>query len=626
MHSKRRSGDIPAISIIITAYNYGRFLGRAIESVLSQDFTDFELLILNNASTDNTDEVVKRYINDPRVRYIVNETNIGALANSSKGLACALASSILFLSADDFLLPNALSILHHTLTVNNNVDFVYGRYLFVDQNDGVIREVKHPGWLPYDHKGRKYEFADLLQFDCYISMPTVLFKRSVFEKNSHFSADVRVGDYEFFLRLAARGCISFFINTPLAAFRLHGNQMSVGGDVVSSGSQVNDQLTLLEMYLVPEHFSRLAGCEAGILNMLASKIEAFNRCPDRNAQLASAIQRRTQAIIARATQLQTIEPEDFPMVSVIVPTLDRPEMLRNALQSVLYQTYPNFEIIVVNDGGNDIQPLIDSLNKRNNIRSIRHEIPRERSAARNSGLKAARGKYIAYLDDDDRFYPDHLRVLVNFLESRNAQVAYTDAYRALEEIENGAYVVKQRQLLYSYDFNPDMILIENLFPNLCIMHARSCVDEAGMFDEALQTHEDWDLWIRISRTYRFHHIPVVTAEYSFRNDKTNTTSCRRDDFLRTREILYKKYRDLIDSKPDVLKAQEKSLAMHRASTCGAGSVADFMQTVTIYVEQRRLAQALSFYDAHRASYASIPELERFDSLIGIVRKTVALKG
>jgi glycosyltransferase involved in cell wall biosynthesis len=626
MHSKRPGDHTPVISIIITAYNYGRFLGKAMESVLSQNFTDFELLVLNNASTDNTDEVAKRYVSDSRVRYTLNETNIGGPANASKGLKNARAPYILFLSADDFLLPGALSILHRTLGENKDVDFIYGRYLFVDGSDAVIQEVKHPGWLPYDHKGRSHELADLLQFDCYISMPTVLFKRTVFDQNGHFSTEVRVGDYEFFLRLAALGYRSFFINTPLAAFRLHGNQMSVGGDVISSGSQVSDQLTLLEMYFTAELYPKLAGCETGILNLLASKIEAFNRCLDRNTGLAPAIQRRAREIVARVNQLRAARPDIPPLVSVIVPTKNRPEMLGNALTSILNQTFPDFEIIVINDGGEDVGPLIDSLNKRNNIRHIRHETPRDRSAARNSGLKAARGKYIAYLDDDDRYYPDHLRILVNFLESRGAHVAYTDSYRALEEVENGAYVVKQRQLLYSYDFNPEMIFVENLFPNLCLMHARSCIEDVGMFDETLGTHEDWDLWIRLSLKFRFHHIRAVTSEYSFRNDKTNTTTRNNADFLRTREILYKRYHRYVESKPHLLRAQEKSLAMQRASSAGAGSVADFMQTVTAFVEQSKLTQALSFYDAHRAAYISLPELEQFDSLIGIVRKTVASKG
>jgi glycosyltransferase involved in cell wall biosynthesis len=627
----------PLISVIITAYNYGRFLGKAIESVLSQDFTDFELLVLNNASTDNTDEVVKRYLDDPRIRYIVNETNIGGRANGNKGIMCSKAPYVLFLSADDILLPNTLSSLHHAMLLNNDVDFIFGRYLFIDQNGAVIQEVKHPGWLPYDHKGRQNEVADLLQFDCYISMPTVLFKRSVFERFGDFSDSVRVADYELFIRLAAKGCTSYFINKPLAEFRIHGNQMSIGGDVISSGSQINDQLTLLERYLVPEYFSKVAGYEAGMLGLLASKLEAFNRCPDRNTPAAMEIERRIQAVMAQVARLQTVEPENYPMVSVIVPTQNRPEMLKRAIESICSQTYPNFEIIVINDGGEDVEGTIRRFNIRNNIRYIRHELPRERSAARNSGLLAARGKYIAYLDDDDRFYPDHLRILVNFLETNKVKVAYTDACRANEDLENGTYVVKSRQLQFSNNFDPDKILIENLFPNLCIMHKKSCIDEAGMFDEALETHEDWEMWIRLSRLYCFHHIPVVTAEYSFRNDKTNTTSRRLAEFNITRENIYRKYRTYAKLHPSVLDAQQKALQHYQQADLHAQGIEaaateqerqkqmierfkGFLARITVFVEQGDFKRALGTYDDERKQFPeNMPETEHVDMLMKRVR-------
>jgi len=618
--SKNPMTAIPEISVAITAYNYGRFLGKAIESVLSQDFTDFELIILNNASIDNTDEVVKHYLGDARVRYIVNETNIGALANGQKGLDCARTPYILFLSADDFLLPGALSTLYRAITSEGGIDFVYAKYLFVDINGNVVNDkVNHPGWLPYGHKDRTFELADLLQFDCYISMPTVLFKRAALQRIGKFSDKVRVADYELFLRLAAGGCVSLFLNEILAAFRLHGDQMSVGGDVVSSGSQVNDQLTLLEMYVTEQNFPKVAGHEAGIVNLLASKIEAFNRVPQRNMENAAEMQRRIQAVIALIGRLQTATAQNYPMVSVIVPTLNRPDMLKRAVQSILSQTYPNFEIIVINDGGDDVAQTLNPLNTRNNIRCIRHETTKERSAARNTGLRAARGKYIAYLDDDDRFYPNHLSILVNFMESHKVKAAYADAYRALEELENNAYVVKQRQLLYSCSFDPDRLLVENLFPTLCVMHQRACIDEAGMFDETLQTHEDWDMWVRLSRLYCFHHIPVVTAEYSYRNDKTNTSTARLADFNETRERIYRKYRHFAQLNPAIIDAQRKALKLHGAAVSATLSVFDFMNTVTQYVETNQFAKAVSYYDEHRKVFNTTAELEKFDSLVAIIR-------
>jgi glycosyltransferase involved in cell wall biosynthesis len=629
----------PAISIIIPVFNYGRFIGTAIESILSQDFTDVEMIIINNASTDNTDEVVKKYCGDKRIRYIVNESNLGVCASGRIGLSSARASYLIYLSADDFLLPGALSRLHGAITSDDAIDFVYGKYLFVDKDNNVTNDkVNHPAWLPYSHKGRLNELADLLQFDCYISSPTVLFKRSVFERFGEFNDTVRVGDYEFFLRLAANGCITLFVNTLLGAYRVHGNQISIGGDVVSSGSQINDQLTLLEMYAVPEHFSKLAGYEAGMLGLLASKLEAFNRCQNRNTSNDQAMQRRLQAVMATLIGLQTVLPERHPMVSVIVPTQNRPEMLKRAIESILSQTYPNFEIIVINDGGEEVEGIIGPLNGRRNIRIINHESPKERSAARNSGLKAARGNYIAYLDDDDRYYPDHLRILVNFMESNKVKVAYTDAYRANEELENGIYVVKSRQLQFSNNFDPDKFLVENLFPNLCIMHAKSCLHDVGLFDETLETHEDWEMWIRLSRQYCFHHIPVVTAEYSFRNDKTNTTTRRLGEFNATREIIYKRYRMYADLHPTVLEAQKMALVQHRQGDLHHREIDQaqtdaerkqqmmieqfkaFLTEISKAVEQGNFNRALETYDTNRNLFPdSLPEMAQVDALMKRVR-------
>jgi glycosyltransferase involved in cell wall biosynthesis/pyruvate-formate lyase-activating enzyme len=628
----------PAISVVITAYNYGRFIGKAVASVLSQDFTDIELLVLNNASTDNTDEVVKRFTGDPRLVYIVNETNIGARANGHKGLALARADYSLFLSADDFLQPGALAALHDAVSSNPDADFAYGKYVFVDQNDKVTQEVKHPGWLPFSHKGRLNELADLLQFDCYISTPTVLFKKEVLRRFPEWTDKVRVGDYEFFLRLALNGCVSLFVNKILASFRLHGAQMSVGGDIVASGSHAKDQITLLEMYVTPENAPKLVGYEIGMLQLLTNKIEAYFRSADRDMNAAHDIQRRAQTAVANVSMLQKMQPEGFPMVSVIVPTRDRPDMLKCALASILAQTYPNFEIIVINDGGADIDPIIAPLNIRNNIRQIRHEMPKERSAARNAGLRAARGKYIAYLDDDDRYYPDHLRILINFLEINKVKVAYTDACRAVEELENGAYIVKQRQLQFSNPFDPDRLLVENLFPNLCVVHARSSIDEAGLFDETLDTHEDWDFWIRLSRRFSFHHIPVITAEYSYRNDKSNTTTARRGEFNHTRETIYKKYRTFAELNPGVIDAQKKALAAHTLAFQQMQqneNVVDleaqnrklveefkqFLAAISAFIEKGRLGEAIDFYDTNRKKFPpTIPEMEQIDRLMEKVRR------
>ena len=232
---------------------------------------------------------------------------------------------------------------------------------------------------------------------------------------------------------------------------------------------------------------------------------------------------------------------DLPLVSVIVPTYNRPDQFIAAAESILAQTYRNLEIVVVNDGGIDIEPTVSSLNRRHSITYVKHAENRGLAAARNTGIKVARGKYIAYLDDDDLFYPRHVETLVRALESGEHKVAYTDAYRAHQDKKNGRYVVTKRDVPYSFDFDYDRILKTNFIPVLCFMHERSCVEETGLFDESLKRLEDWDMWIRMSRRFKFAHIPELTCEFSWRTDGSTMSSGQAQEFVEARKKIAGKY-------------------------------------------------------------------------------------
>lgn len=249
-----------------------------------------------------------------------------------------------------------------------------------------------------------------------------------------------------------------------------------------------------------------------------------------------------------------------PKVSVIIPTYNRPDRLTIALASVLSQTFQDFEVIVVNDAGCAIDSVLAGCDGRERITTITHDRNRGLAAARNTGLRAAKGTYIAYLDDDDRYLPEHLDTLVAYLETNQCRVAYTDAWRVHETCVNGAYVETGRDVPYSYDFNPADLLLSNYFPVLCVMHERRCLDEVGCFDESLFAHEDWDLWIRMATRFPFKHLAVKTAEFTWRNDGSSMTSSARDTYRRTTDMIYRKYRPYAERIPGVREAQQQRLA------------------------------------------------------------------
>ncbi|ADI85775.2 glycosyltransferase [Geobacter sulfurreducens] len=250
-----------------------------------------------------------------------------------------------------------------------------------------------------------------------------------------------------------------------------------------------------------------------------------------------------------------ISQESKPLVSVIVPTYNRPDMLPDTLRSILAQTYVNIEIIVINDAGQDVEQLVKEVAP--GAFYICHERNKGLAGARNTGINHAQGKYIAYLDDDDIFYPEHVETLVTFLEESNHKVAYTDASRAHLTMKDNQYTVVKRDYPYSTDFDYDQILVDNFIPVLCVMHEKSCTNDVGNFDESLKRHEDWELWIRMSRKFRFAHIPKITCEFSWRPDGNSMTASTKPMFLETMTAVYEKHRGL--STPDIEKRRRAHL-------------------------------------------------------------------
>lgn len=235
-----------------------------------------------------------------------------------------------------------------------------------------------------------------------------------------------------------------------------------------------------------------------------------------------------------------------PAVSVIVPTKDRPAFLARALESLATQTFTDFEVQVVNDGGEDITPVLGPFRDRGlRITAHRHPVSRGQAASRNTGIAAALGRWIAYLDDDDLYLPQHLQVLVEALERDGGQVAYTDSERVVEEEVAGRWEVRSRELAMSHPFNREHFLRDNLTPVNNVMHARACWEVVGPHDESLPVLEDWEFWIRLSRRWDFVHIPQVTAEVRWRQSGANITFQRSHLFPECRARIAAKVQALL---------------------------------------------------------------------------------
>jgi LmbE family N-acetylglucosaminyl deacetylase/glycosyltransferase involved in cell wall biosynthesis len=208
--------------------------------------------------------------------------------------------------------------------------------------------------------------------------------------------------------------------------------------------------------------------------------------------------------------------ESGPLVSVIVRTRNRPALLANALRSIAGQTYANLEIVVVNDGGQDVKAMVTALAGGIPVTYIRHKVHKGRAAAANSGLKAARGAYLNFLDDDDVFLPGHVETLVSHLVATNEKVAYSNVMNVyFTGPPERSYAREREELVFNLDFDPDRLLFENYIPLMSVLFSRDVLLKVEGFCEDLILFEDWDFWIRVSRHFQFQHIDKTTAEYRF---------------------------------------------------------------------------------------------------------------
>ena len=233
----------------------------------------------------------------------------------------------------------------------------------------------------------------------------------------------------------------------------------------------------------------------------------------------------------------------MPLVSVIIPTQNRVHLLRDALQSVSRQTYPNWEVIVINDGGEDISTAVTHLpgNLAARFNCLRSESPRGQASARNTGVDIARGEVIAFLDDDDLFKPDHLEQLVSGLRASGAALAYTRAEAVWEHIISGRRVdIRRGPAAPWFRYSRALLLARNAMPLQNCAVRRECFEKYGKFDSSLRCAEDWDLLLRFSAHVDFHQVNAMTTEIHVRDEVVDSVS-KRNRLKPVCEMFYRRF-------------------------------------------------------------------------------------
>jgi len=201
-------------------------------------------------------------------------------------------------------------------------------------------------------------------------------------------------------------------------------------------------------------------------------------------------------------------------IAIIVRTKDRPHLLTRCLQSLMEQKRAPDEVIVVNDGGVAVDQVVNEFTNLK-IELIHNTTNRGRSAAGNQGVQACQSEVIGFLDDDDRFLPDHLQRLETAMLHFDAQVVYSGCRLLQRDILGEKVILREKAIgEFNEPYVAQRLKYENYIPLINLLINRDLWLAVDGFDESLTLFEDWDLLLRLSALTSFYHLNRITTEYA----------------------------------------------------------------------------------------------------------------
>lgn len=428
----QREAQSVGVSIVVRARDMERWLSETLDSVAGQTFTDWECIVVDDASTDSTAAIAEAYAaKDSRYRVIHNDAPVGPGEAHNVGMRAARGRYLMSLDADDRFASNgALTVLTAALDKDRELHAAYGNVLF-EQPDGKLW---HSSWPIETNVDEWFERNQVGQ-----PMPyCTLMRRAVWELTGGYRPRCRTSeDQDFWLRASSYGFVARYV-TEMDV--LHYRQRP-GSLTDREGFQ--------------DHRSWFPWRES--LDVMP----------------AAAVSKRDPVV-------HSCEP----VVSVIIPCGPGHERyVKDAVDSVDAQTFRLFECIVVNDTDEELElPAW--------VRTIETDGRIGVAGARNLGVHIARSQLLFFLDADDFMQRDCLMtVLRAFYQGENSPIVYSDFWENPEPDFNTFKVYQTK------DWDPGL-LIQGCVHPVSALVPRELFNRVGGFDEQLEAWEDWDFWFK----------------------------------------------------------------------------------------------------------------------------------
>ena len=253
---------------------------------------------------------------------------------------------------------------------------------------------------------------------------------------------------------------------------------------------------------------------------------------------------------------------NYPKVSIIIPTYNRAKLLSRAIKSVLDQTFKDFELFIVDDGSTDnTKEVVREFQKRDSrIKYIWQENSGAPARPKNTGIKNAKGNYIAFLDDDDEWLSEKLEKQLELFEGLESDLGFVGCNILVINESNKKIWREYKIPRYSSQIFFEELLEGNfILTSSSIMIKKEVLDKIGLFDENLKFADDWDLWLRIAKKYRFDFVPEFLIKY-YIHEGSITPNLPPLKEAREFEFSFTKYKSDYEKYPFVYSIHLRKLA------------------------------------------------------------------
>lgn len=437
----------PKISVLIPVCNVEKYLAACLNSALNQQFSDIEIICINDGSTDKSLDILKKYKKrDPRI-VIIDKDNAGYGAALNSGLEKASGKYIAILESDDRVHPKAWKALYDQAE-EHDLDFIRGNYYKANKGQEQLFEVNRivdracPESLPempYYTVGSGGEYPR-----CFFINPSIwagLYKREFIE-----SEDIRFNetpgasyqDTSFAFKIWATAKRIMLIEEPIIYYTTDNAASSSKSTkkVFAVCDEMKECTTYLDRINADSMFYQvLASIRYKTykwnLNRIASEYHQEFRDVANQEIIEDYRTGRTSPMYLRRSDYEQVKAlaDGAPAVSIIVPVYNAENYLEDCINSVLRQTFTDFELICINDGSTDNSLALLNDYAREDSRII--VLDKEKTnagAARNAALKIAKGTYLAFLDADDYYEPEMLMQMIELANRFDLDIALCRSY------------------------------------------------------------------------------------------------------------------------------------------------------------------------------------------------------